>query len=188
MPESPAPPLAALLHDMETRGVRTDPRLDPLIYEEMRVIAERLMRREAHAHTLQPTAVAHEAWMRFAQATSLGHPSRIVFLGLAARAMRRVLVDHARSRKRQKRGEGWERVTLSDVGTDGSSRALDLLDLDDALGELHQLGARRVAFVEMRLFAGMSNAEVAEALDVAESTARADWLTARAWLAARQIA
>ena len=79
-------------------------------------------------------------------------------------------------------------MTLSDVGTDGSSRALDLLDLDDALGELHQLGARRVAVVQMRLFAGMSNAEVAEALDVAESTARADWLTARAWLAARQIA
>ncbi len=129
--------------------------------------------------------LVHEAWLNLVDSTRVGEASRPVFLGLAARAMRRVLVDHARRRGRAKRGAGWDRVTLSGVSADGPEKALDLLALEDALTELQVMSERRALIVELRFFAGMSVPDIATALGLGETAVRTDWYTARAWLASR---
>ena len=170
-------------------GAATDPRLDPLIYEEVRRLAGRIMRGERAHHTLQPTALANEAYMRLIDASRVQARDRNRFLALTAKAMRNILVDHARKRDAAKRGGGWGRVTLAavrpDTGQTGAEGELDLLALDDALSELTEFDPRRASIVELRFFAGMAVKDIAEALDVSEATVRTDWYTARAWLASR---
>lgn len=169
---------------MRERGASADPRLDPLVYDEVRRLAHAIMRGERASHTLQPTALANEAYARLIDSARVQPRDRSHFLALAARAMRRILVDHARKRQAAKRGGGWEQVTLADVATDARD-ALDLVALDEALAELGELDERKALIVELRYFAGMSVADVAEALDLSEASIRTDWYTARAWLGAR---
>jgi RNA polymerase sigma factor (TIGR02999 family) len=155
-----------------------------LAYTELREFAERLMRGERPDHTLQPTALVHEAALRVLRTDAiLQFEGRGAFLGAMATAMRRVLIDHARRRRADRRQGDRQRVPLDDVleGIEESHR-LNLLDLDDALAELERLNPRQAAVVVQRFFAGFALPEIAEHLGVSLSTVEKDWRLARAWL------
>jgi RNA polymerase sigma factor (TIGR02999 family) len=160
--------------------------LVPVVYDELRALAAAVMSHERRAHTLQPTALANEAYLRLIDATNVAWKGRAQFLAIAARAMRQILVDHARARAAAKRGGDRLRVTLSDTSTGGLGRPeLDLLDLDEALAELAAADPRKAQVVELRFFAGLKMKEVAELLEVSQTTAEDDWYFARAWLRRR---
>lgn len=153
-------------------------RIVPLVYDELRRMAARQLRRERAGHTLHATALVHEAYVKLAgsavEAADRGH-----FMAIAARAMRQVLVDHARRRNAEKRGGGWEQTTLSDGDQPLDFQPDELLALDRALDELDE---RQRQVVECRFFAGMEEEEIAAALGVSARTVRRDWVKARAWL------
>lgn len=157
----------------------------PLVYGQLHGLSEAIFLGENPGHTLQPTALVHEAWLKLA-----GHlddlSDRTHFFAVASRAMRQVLTDHARSARRQKRGGSARRVTLDDhSGGDGASggRAdLDLVDLEDSLARLADLNTRHARMVELRLLGGLTIAETASTLDVSHATVERDWVTVRAWL------
>ena len=155
------------------------------IYEELRAIAGAWWRQQSPDHTLQPTAVVHDAYIKIASGP-VNVQDENHFRSLAARAMRQVLVSHARKRAADKRGGAdLRRVTLSGIGDSGELDASDLLDLDAAMDELGGLEPRYASIVEMRYFAGMSVEQVADVLGVSSRTVFADWRHARAWLARR---
>lgn len=154
-------------------------RLLPLVYEELRMLAARQLGRERAGHTLGATALVHEAYVKLSAGGTCGATDRAHFLAIAARAMRQVLVDHARRRTRAKRGGGWERATLGDGDAAVEFRPEEMLALDEALDELEP---RQREIVEYRFFAGMEEREIAELLGVSERTVRRDWVKARAWL------
>jgi RNA polymerase sigma factor (TIGR02999 family) len=154
-------------------------RLMPLLYEDLRRVAHRQLDREGGGHTLQTTALIHEAYLKLAAGGSVGATSRAHFLALAARAMRQVLVDYARRRKAAKRGGGVISVTLGDQAQPSDASAEDLLALDEAL---EQLDPRQRQVIECRFFGGMEEKDIAAALGVSERTVRRDWVKARAWL------
>jgi RNA polymerase sigma factor (TIGR02999 family) len=157
--------------------------LMPVVYEELRALAESCFRAERGAHTLQPTALVHEAFVRLAGGGEIRAESRGQFFALASKAMRNVLVDHARARDRQKRGGGWDRVSLtlaSDGGT--TEREIDVLALNEALEKLGALDERKARLVELRFFGGLGEREAAETMGIARSTASDEWRMARAWL------
>ncbi|MFG0320493.1 MAG: ECF-type sigma factor [Planctomycetota bacterium JB042] len=156
----------------------------PLVYEELRRLAQQVLRNEGSGRTLQPTALVHEAYLRLADQSS-SWQNRRHFLGVAAQAMRRIVIDAARMRRADRRGGGWQRVTLSAESGPGRDSDVDLLAVDEALTELGRLSPRQARLVELRFFAGLSVEEAAGVLDVSRSTAEADWRVARAWLAAR---
>ena len=161
--------------------------LFPLLYAELRAMADREMRGEGEYHTLQPTALVNEAYLRLAGGNgSAGWRDRTHFLGAAAMAMKHVLVDHARARRAQKR-DGGVRVTLgeSQGGADDSLTALDMLALEDALTQLGQAEPRWAQVVELRFFGGLEIEEAAEVLQVSPVTVSRDWRFAKAWLAQR---
>ncbi len=153
-------------------------RIYPHVYDELRGVAERQLRREQAGHTLHPTALVHEAYMKLA-GSDLDASSRSHFLAIAARAMRQVLVDHARRRGAQKRGGDWFPTTLTDGSASVELNPEELIALDHALETLDE---RQRQVVECRFFGGMEEAEIAEALGVSERTVRRDWVKARAWL------
>ncbi len=156
------------------------------VYAELRARAAQALRGERTGHTLQPTSLVHEAYLRLVKSEGLEVRSRDQFLALAARAMRRVLVDHARARARLKRGGGRERVSLEAVSKPlEDPDAVDLPEVDAALEELGRLSERQVRVVELRFFAGLPAAEAARVLGVSEATVERDWRAARAWLAGR---
>lgn len=157
-------------------------RLLELVYGELHGIARGLMARERADHTLQPTALVHEAWLRLVDAGSLAFKDRAHFLGIAARSMRQILVDHARGRAAAKRGGDRRRVTLVDDLLAGEERALELLALDEAMTRLADLDARAARVAEGRIFAGMTVAELAADLEVSTRTVEGDWTMARLWL------
>jgi len=153
----------------------------PLVYEQLHARAEAYLRRENPGHTLQATALVHDAYSRLVDQSRVDWQGRTHFVAVAAQEMRRILVDHARARRAQKRGGGWNRVTLSEaVAEDGN--AVDILDLDEALTELALLDPRLAKVIELRFFAGSSVKEVGEQLGIALSTVEKDWRLARAWL------
>lgn len=159
-----------------------------VLYRELRRLAEAAMRAERSNHTLQPTALVHEAFLKLA-GNQGRFESRAHFLGVAASAMRRVLVDHARGRNAQKRGSGATLVTVSDLD-DLPRRApeeVDLVALDDALSRLTELDSRQGQIVELRFFGGLSVEETAAVVGVSERTIKREWQTSRAWLR-REIA
>jgi RNA polymerase sigma factor (TIGR02999 family) len=157
-------------------------RLLPLIYHDLRRAAGRALRREQPGHTLQATELVHEAYLRLAGGASGPWESRSHFLAIAARAMRQVLVDHARRRHAAKRGGEWERITLGNAGLAGEASPDDLLALDAALDRLGTLEPRLRSVVEFRYFGGLTERETAEVLGVTERTVQRDWVKARAWL------
>jgi len=157
-------------------------RVLPLVYDELRHIASRQLRQERSSHTLQATAVVHEAYLRLRGQAGFEWPSRAHFFAFAAHLIRRILVDHARHRNRAKRGGGMEKVTLAEAADLALERAPDLVALDEALTNLESLDPRKAAVVELRFFAGLTLDETAEQLGVSSETVGREWRRARAWL------
>lgn len=157
-------------------------RMFPLIYDELRRVARNYMRRENLNHSLEPTALVHEAYARLFKNQDRGPMARTHFFRLAAQAMRQVLVDHARARVCQKRNWGGKRVTLIEDLASSPLTDEAVLKLHDALTELEKLAPRVAQIVDMRFFAGMKEDEIAEALEISERTVKRDWTFARAWL------
>ncbi|MHC4940929.1 MAG: ECF-type sigma factor [Planctomycetota bacterium] len=156
--------------------------VDPSVYDDLRRLAERFMQRERRSHTLQPTALVHEAYLRLADhMTGLeqGHVTAI-----AARTMRRILVDHERKRRAKKRGGDTPQVTLPSIAADDDP-PIDLLVLDEAMEELAELDERKCRIVELMFFAGLTVRESAECLGVSHRTVEDDWAVTRAWLRGR---
>ena len=156
--------------------------LVPILYEELRRIAYGYMRREREGHTLQTSALINEAYLRLVGAQSVECESRVHFLALAAQMMRRILVEHARSRAYRKRGGGMFRTSLDEGMMVAPDRDPELLELDDALTDLAKIDARKAQIVEMRFFAGLSVEETATALNVSPQTVLRDWKVSKLWL------
>lgn len=165
-----------------TDGLETANGLFPLVYEELRRLAHRHLVREPTGHTLSTTDLVHQAYMDLAEQTRARWQSRAQFMAVAAIAMRRILVDHARSRRSVRHGGALRRVPLESVSPAAEERADLLIALDEALDRLRQLDERQVRVIECRFFGGMTEEETAEAIGVAVRTARRDWVKAKSWL------
>jgi RNA polymerase sigma factor (TIGR02999 family) len=156
--------------------------LIPLLYDELRRLAAVYMRRQPEGHTLQPTALVNEAYLKLAGQHGLSFADRAGFFALAAKVMRQLLVDHARAHNAAKRGGNAVRVTLDEGIISLPSREVDFEDLDAALAELGRLDERQAQIVELRFFAGLGIEETAAALSLSAATIKREWATARAWL------
>jgi len=159
-------------------------RLLPIVYEELRGIAGRVFAAQRVTDkTIQPTMLVHDVFMKLSQKTDVEWESRAHFFALAAKAIRDLLVDHARRQQAAKRGGGWNRITLSGMGdAKVAERMIDVLDLEDALKRLGEVAPRQERIIEMRFYAGLSVQEVATVLGLSERTVMYDWRMARAWL------
>lgn len=157
-------------------------KLTPLVYAELRRLAMRSMAAERPDHTLQPTALVHEAFLRLMNSTDVVWKNRAHFFALSARLMRRILVDFARARRSHKRGRGDTPVTLEEITAALPQKAPYLVALDDALTRLAEIDARKSDVVELRFFGGLSVEETAEVLGVSRDTVLRDWKLARLWL------
>lgn len=157
-------------------------RILPRVYEELRHIARTRLRHERPDHSLTPTDLVHEAFLKLTPSTHVEWKNRAHFFAIASRAMRNVLVDHAIRRSATKRGGGASTLTLDDPGTERDVSLDDLIALSDALERLDRIDSRQARIVECRFFGGLSIDETAEALDIAPATVSRDWTFARAWL------
>jgi RNA polymerase sigma-70 factor, ECF subfamily len=157
-------------------------RVLPLVYQELRRIAARQLRRERDAHTLQATAIVHEAYLRLVGQPGLEWPSRAHFFAFSAHLIRRILVDYARHRNRAKRGGLSEKITLVELADLALEKSPDLVALDEALSGLEKVDPRKAAVVELKFFAGLTLDEVAEQLGISPETVSREWRRARAWL------
>lgn len=156
--------------------------LIPVVYQELRRMADRFLRHEAPGHTLQPTALVHEAWLRLIDQTRVNWQNRAQFFGVAAQMMRRILVDHAKTKHREKRGGDAVKLSLDEIINLSEDRAADLVALDEALNSLGNFDPRKCSVVELRYFGGLSVEETAEVLEVSADTVMRDWKLAKAWL------
>ena len=156
----------------------------PLVYDELRRLAGQYLKAERAGHTLQPTALVHEAYLRLVDQSRVDWQGKTHFLAVGAAAMRRILIDHARGKKRQKRGGNWERILLEESGLAGGRGASGLIELDDALRKLGALDEQQARIVELRFFGGLTVEEVAHVLGVSKRKVEADWTHAKAWLRA----
>lgn len=156
--------------------------LIPLVYHELHRLAHRYMGRERDAHTLQSTALVHEAYERLVDLKEMSWQNRAHFFGVSAQLMRRILVDYARARRYSKRGGEWRQVPLNEAVALFRDRRTDIVALDDALTALAGIDPRKSRVVEMRFFGGLNNKEVAELLHVSEETVLRDWRLAKVWL------
>lgn len=157
-------------------------RLFPLVYHELHEAAARLLRRERPGHTLQPTALVNEVFLKMTGSSLPETENRAHFVGLAARAMRQILVDHARRRQAARRGGGVVAITLENIGADPAVPVDDLIALNDAMDRLADLHPRMAKVVEYRYFGGLTEEEIAGLLEVTVRTVQRDWTRARAWL------
>jgi RNA polymerase sigma factor (TIGR02999 family) len=187
----PRPAVTELLRAWGAGDAFARQALVPLVYEELRRQARQVLGREEAGHTLQPTALVHEAWLRLCDQHDARWESRAQFFAIAAQVMRRVLVDHARTRRAVKRGGGAVQVSLGDAeraaalgaGSDATSLdAVDVLALDGALARLAALDPEKARLVDLRYFAGLSIPEVAAVLGVSPATVGREWAVARMWL------
>ena len=176
------PDITRLLRELSEGRREAFDRLVPVVYDELRQVAHRQLRGERAGHTLSTTALVHEAYLRLLNVEQMEWIDRAHFFGTAARVMRRVLIDYARARGRDKRGGGAIRVSLAEAIDERSAPEDDLLDLDAALSRLEALSERQCRVVECRCFGGLSVEETAAALGVSEATVKRDWSFARAWL------
>jgi RNA polymerase sigma factor (TIGR02999 family) len=156
--------------------------LMPLVYDELKRLARRHLGRERRGHTLQTTALVNEAYLKLVDQRAVHWESRAQFFALAAQAMRRILVDHARARQNQKHGGGVLQVEMDEALTISHERTADVIALDDALQNLAQFDARKCRIVELRFFGGLSIEETAQVLQVSPGTVMRDWTLAKAWL------
>lgn len=156
--------------------------LFPLIYGELRRLAAIKLNSERAEHTLQATALVHEAYLRMVNQHSVDWTNRAHFFGLASEMMRRILVNHALERKRLKRGSGETRIALDEAVTFAEERELDLVELDESLNELAKFAPRQAKIIELKFFGGLTNEESAEALGISPETIKRDWRVAKSWL------
>lgn len=174
-----------LLVGMRSGDTDAQRQLFELVYGELRALAGSMFRGQHSDHTLQPTALVHEVWMKMVDRTSLQARDRAHFMAIAATAMRQILIDHARAKRADKRGGGVGRVTIDEAmepAAPDHGQPLDVLLLDEALTRLAALDGRQARIVELRMFGGLSVEETAEALSVSTRTVELDWRMARAWL------
>ncbi len=156
--------------------------LIPIVYDELRRQAARYLRRERVGHTLQTTALIHEAYLRLIDQKNVEWQNRAQFFGIAAQLMRRILVDHARTRKRVKRGGSDIRVSLADAEAFVKAQDLDVVALSEALDRLERIDEQQSRIVELRFFSGLTVEETAAVLDISPATVKRDWSMAKAWL------
>jgi RNA polymerase sigma factor (TIGR02999 family) len=157
-------------------------KLLPVVYDELRRQAARYLRRERPGHTLQTTALIHEAYLRLIDQKSVQWQNRAQFFGIAAQMMRRILVDHARTKHRAKRGGSDVRVSLTDATSVTKDPDLNLVELDEALNRLEKIDPQQSKIVELRFFSGLNVEETAAALQISPATVKRDWKVAKAWL------
>ncbi len=186
MDVTPPPPptqheVTRLLHALRDGEEDAAELLARVVYDELHVIAEHAMRRESGGHTLQPTILVHEAFLRLIDQHEVNWQGRAHFFALAAQAIRRILVDHARRRNAIKR-DGGARITLEDAAIESSTDSIDLIAIDDALKRLASLDERQARVVELRFFTGLGVKETAEALGISPATVKRDWTFAKAFL------
>ena len=174
--------VTAMLDAWSRGDARVLDRLLPLVYAELRQIAARRLRRERAGHTLQPTALVHEAYLRLVEQRNVDWHDRAHFYGVAAQVMRRILVDHARRHAARKRGDGAHQVPLEEVVMVLAAPDTSVLALDQALTRLERVDPGLAQIVELRAFGGMTIDESAHVLKVSPSTAKREWRTAKAWL------
>jgi len=176
-------PDVTLLLSALTRGDEgAASKLIPVVYDELRRLAGSYMRRERVDHTLQATALVHEAYLKLVEQRSVDWQSRAHFFGVAAQLMRRILIDHARGHSRQKRGGDEQKVSLDEALIFSKQQADELLAVDDSLNQLAKIDPRQAKVVEMRFFGGLSIEEAAEVLGISPKTVKRDWSVAKAWL------
>ena len=171
-----------LLKDWSSGDAAALDQLIPIVYSELRAVAARYFRRERQDHTLQPTALVNEAYLRLIDQKQVQWQNRAHFIGVAAQMMRRILVDHAKGHNRAKRGGGARKVSLDEAAALTEERADDIVELDRALTALAAFDERKSRVVEMKYFGGLSVEETAEVLNVSEVTVARDWKLAKAWL------
>jgi len=157
-------------------------KLMPAVYDELRRQAARYLRREQAGHTLQTTALIHEAYVRLVDQRNVQWQNRAHFFGIAAQMMRRILVDHARTKKRAKRGGSVIKVSLADATLPVNERDLDVVALDEALTRLAEIDEQQSRVVELRFFSGLTVEETAEVMHISPATVKRDWSMAKAWL------
>lgn len=157
-------------------------KLVPLAYRELRRLAGGFLKEERSSHTLQPTALVHEAYLKLVNQKSVNWQNKNQFLAIAARCMRRILVDHARNRARLKRGGPQQKISLDEVSVFSNEQSSDLVSLDQSLSRLSAIDPRQAKVVELRFYGGLSVEETAEALNVSPKTVKRDWSVAKAWL------
>jgi RNA polymerase sigma factor (TIGR02999 family) len=174
--------VTALLSELTRGNPEAGTKLIPLVYDELRRMANGYMRRERTGHTLQATALVHEAYLKLLGQHSVDWQNRAHFFGIAAHLMRRVLIDHARGHVRDKRGGGAEAVPLEEDLVFSAEKSADFLELDSALERLAAIDARQAKIVEMRFFGGLTVEETAEVLGISAKTVKRDWTVAKAWL------
>ena len=181
MPQPIEPDLTALLRDASEGDQNALDRLMPLVYGELRKIAASYLRQERKDHTLQPTALVHEAYLRLTHQKDVAWQNRAHFYGIAAQMMRRILVDHARKRQAAKRDASAWKVATAEVDG-GAESAPELLALDRALEELEKIDPQQAKIVELRFFGGLTVEETAEVAGISPRTVKREWRTAKAWL------
>jgi RNA polymerase sigma factor (TIGR02999 family) len=180
-PEAPNPQLTQLLREWKHADSRAQKELSDIIYRELRRLAQSYMRRERPDHTLQATALVHEAYLRLVDQRT-EWKSRAHFFGVAASMMRRILVDHAKEHTALKRGSGLPKSPLDEALTISAEPAAELVALNEALVNLEKVDPQRSRIVELRFFGGLSNEESAEVLGISPATVQRQWAGARAWL------
>jgi len=183
--DSAPPTITQLLVEWSEGDRAALDRLMPLVYGELRRLARSYLRRERPDHTLQPTALVHEAYMRLVDQHSVSWQNRAHFFGIASQMMRRILVNHALARATAKRGGHAEKLALDEATVVDGERQIDLVVLDDALKELEAADARQCRIVELRFFGGLSIEETAEVLKLSPATVKREWNTAKLWLRRR---
>lgn len=174
--------VTALLAAVSGGDIASESALLQMVYGELRAVAGAFFRSERTDHTLEPTALVHEAFVKLVRGPAVSWESRAHFVAIAARAMRQVLIDHARIKRARKRSSDGVRVTLSGIAMDEKPCVIDAINISDQLDRLAQVDARQARIVEMRFFAGMTTREIATVLGVSERTVELDWRMARAWL------
>ncbi|NOX60051.1 MAG: sigma-70 family RNA polymerase sigma factor [Planctomycetes bacterium] len=173
----------AILADLCAGDGAAADKLLPLVYDELRALAGHLFKQEQAAHTLQPTALVHEAYLKLIRADHLKLNDRAHFIAVAAKAMRQILTDYARLRRTDKRGGAkWQRVTLDDALAEWQSQNVDVLHLSEVIDQLAELSPRQGQIVDLRVFGGLTIEETAQVLQVGPTTVKSDWLIAKAWL------
>jgi RNA polymerase sigma factor (TIGR02999 family) len=179
---TPSPTVTDLLQAWGKGDAAALDRLLPVVYDELHRQAQRYLRHERPGHTLQTTGLVHEAYLRLVDQRQPDWKNRAQFFGVAAQMMRRVLIDHARSKLAAKRGGSGIHVTLEDASAAAEERGLDLLELDEALTRLAALDPQQAKVVELRYFTGLGIEETAQVLGISPATVKREWVVARAWL------
>jgi RNA polymerase sigma factor (TIGR02999 family) len=175
-------PVTELLSRWSQGDLAARDALVPLVYDELRRIARRCLSQKSSDHTLQPTALVHEAYLKLVRSDSVNWRDRVHFFAMSAQMMRQILIDHARKASAAKRGGSAVTVVLEDAPDPSGGNNLDLIALDDAMNRLASLDPRQCKIVELRFFGGLSIEETAEAVEISPATAKREWATARVWL------